>query len=97
MDKHLSRFVKFAVNVMGVPQDFTNPRETAERGIRAVESFFFTLDMPVSIPMLLDRSLTAEEIDTRVDKCSRDGKMNIGAMEVLTAKDMELIYKMANK
>ena len=97
MDKHLSRFVKFAVNVMGVPQDFTNPRETAERGIRAVESFFFSLDMPVSIPMLLDRALTAEEIDTLVDKCSRGGTMNIGAMEVLTPEDMKKIYRLANE
>lgn len=97
MDKHLSRFVKFAVNVMGVPQDFTNPRETAERGIRAVESFFFSLDMPVSIPMLLDRTLTAEEIDTLVDKCSRGGTMNIGAMEVLTPEDMKKIYRLANE
>ena len=97
MDKHLSRFVKFAVNVMGVPQDFTNPRETAERGIRAVESFFFSLDMPVSIPMLLDRTLTAEEIDTLVDKCSRGGTMNIGAMEVLTPEDMKNIYRLANE
>ena len=97
MDKHLSRFVKFAVNVMGVPQDFTDPRETAMRGIRALEDFFLSIDMPVSIDGVLDRRLTYEEIDALVDKCSRGGKMNIGAMEVLTPEDMWQIYKKANE
>lgn len=97
MDKHLSRFVKFAVNVMGVPQDFTDPRETAMRGIRALEDFFLSIDMPVSIDGVLDRRLTVEEIDALVDKCSRGGKMNIGAMEVLTPEDMRKIYKKANE
>ena len=97
MDKHLSRFVKFAVNVMGVPQDFTDPRETAMRGIRALEDFFLSIDMPVSIDGVLDRRLTVEEIDALVDKCSRGGKMNIGAMEVLKPEDMTAIYRLANK
>lgn len=97
MDKHLNRFVKFAVNVMGVPQDFTNPRETAERGIRAFEKFLIDIDMPVCIEELIDRQLTDEEIDELVDKCSRGGKMNIGAMEVLTPEDMKKIYQKANE
>ena len=33
MDRHLSRFVQFAVNVMGVTNDFTDPRATALKGI----------------------------------------------------------------
>ena len=82
---------------MGVPQDFTDPRETAMRGIRALEDFFLSIDMPVSIDGVLDRRLTYEEIDALVDKCSRGGKMNIGAMEVLTPEDMWQIYKKANE
>lgn len=97
MDKHLNRFVKFAVNVMRVPQDFSNPRETAKRGINALESFFISINMPICIPELIDRQLTDEEIDELVDKCSRGGTMNIGAMEVLTPEDMRAIYKRANE
>ncbi len=97
MDKHLNRFVKFAVNVMRVPQDFTNPRETAMRGIKALEDFFMSIEMPLTIPDVLDRFLTDEEIDALVDKCSRGGKMNIGAMEVLTPDDMRKIYRIANE
>jgi hypothetical protein len=52
--------------------------------------------MPICIEDLLNRQMTEDEIDELVDKCSRDGKMNIGAMEVLTPKDMKAIYKEAN-
>jgi len=96
MDKHLTRFVKFAVNVMGVMQDFTDPRATALRGIEAMEQFFKSIGMPICIVDLLNRQMTEDEIDELVDKCSRDGKMNIGAIEVLTPKDMKAIYKEAN-
>jgi hypothetical protein len=97
MDRHLSRFVQFAVNVMGVTNDFANPRATALKGIAAIERFFSSIGMPVSIPELIGRTATNEEIALLVRKCSRDGKMNIGAMEILTPADMEQIYCMANK
>ena len=97
MDKHLSRFVKFAVNVMGVTNDFTDPKATALKGIEATERFFHAIGMPTSIPELIGREATDEEIKMLVDKCSRGGKITIGAMEVLGTNDMELIYKMANK
>lgn len=97
MDKHLSRFVQFAVNVMGVTNDFTSPKATALKGVEAIEQFYRTIGMPVNIPELIGREATDEEIKTLVDKCSRGGKMNIGAMEVLTSADMEDIYRLANR
>ena len=97
MDKHLNRFVQFAVNVMGVRNDFTDPRATALRGIEAIERFFDQIGMPTSIPGLIGRQATEEEIETLVAKCSRGGKMNIGAMEVLNPADMTAIYRLANQ
>ena len=96
MDKHLNRFVQFAVNVMGVTNDFSNPRATALRGIEAIERFFQQIGMPTSIPALIGRKATDEEIETLVAKCSRGGKMNIGAMEILKPADMTAIYRLAN-
>ena len=96
MDRHLNRFVQFAVNVMGVTNDFTDPHATALRGIEVVERFFKRIGMPISIPELIGRPATDEEIATLVRKCSRDGKMKIGAMEILNSDDMEKIYRMAN-
>ena len=97
MDKHLSRFVQFAVNVMGVTNDFGHPEETALRGIAAIEEFYRQIGMPTSIPELIGRPATDEEILLMVKKCSREGSMNIGAMEILQPKDMEAIYRIANK
>ena len=97
MEKHLSRFEKFAVNVMGVLQDFTNPRMTALRGIEAMEAFFTEIGMPTSIPELIGRKATDEEIAIMAEKCSRGGTITIGAMEVLEQADMTEIYQLANE
>ena len=96
MDKHLSRFVQFAVNVMGVTNDFSDPRATALRGIEAIERFFQQIGMPTSIPALIGRKATDEEIETLVAKCSRGGKITLGAMEILKTPDMIAIYRLAN-
>lgn len=97
MDKHLNRFVQFAVNVMGVTNDFTDARATALKGVEGTERFFRSIGMPTSIPALIGRKATDEEIDVMVRKCSRDGKITIGAMEVLKPVDMLKIYRMANE
>ncbi|MBQ6378706.1 MAG: iron-containing alcohol dehydrogenase [Prevotella sp.] len=107
MDKHISRFVKFAVNVMGVAVPVADAEQLAAdpeaqkaialRGVEAIERFFKSIGMPISIPELIGRPATDEEIAEMVRKCSRDGKITVGAMEVLAEKDMKLIYKMANK
>ena len=97
MDKHLNRFAKFAVNVMNVTNDFTDAKATALKGVEAIERFFHAIGMPTSIPELIGRQATDEEIETLVEKCSRGGKMNIGAMEVLTPKDMTAVYRLANE
>lgn len=94
-DKHLSRFVQFAVNVMGVENDFSHPDETAEKGIRAIEDFYCKIGMPTNIHELLGREITDAEIDVMVDKCSRGGTITLGAMEVLRPEDMRNIYQMA--
>ena len=93
--RHLNRFVRFAVNVMGVENDFSHPDETAEKGIRAVEDFYRKIGMPTNIHELLGREITADEIDVLVDKCSRGGTITVGAMEVIDAQAMRDIYELA--
>ena len=94
-DKHLSRFVQFAVNVMGIENDFAHPDETAEKGIRAIEDFYRKIGMPTSIHELLGREVTDDEIEVLVDKCSRGNTITIGAFEVLGADEMRAIYRLA--
>ena len=96
MPQHVSRFVQFAVNVMGVTNDFAHPEETALKGIEAMEQFYRTIGMPTSIPELIGRKVTDEEIAEMVAKCSRGGTITVGAMEVLQSSDMEAVYRKAN-
>jgi hypothetical protein len=97
MDRHQSRFVQFAVNVMGIRNDYADPRATALRGIEALERFYRAIGMPTTIPELIGRKATDDEIKEMVRKCSRDGRITIGAMEVLGEKEMEQVYRAANK
>ena len=92
---HEARFAKFAVNVMGVENDFTNPRRTAERGIEATERFFARLGMPVSITEMLGRPVTDGEREEMARRASHDGQITIGNIRVLHREDMVEIYKMA--
>ena len=97
MPRHVGRFVQFAVNVMGVTNDFAHPEDVALRGIEAMERFYRDINMPTSIPELIGRRATDEEIALMVRKCSRGGTITLGAMEVITEKDMDKIYRMANE
>ncbi|MBO7581807.1 MAG: iron-containing alcohol dehydrogenase [Bacteroidaceae bacterium] len=95
MHENLRRFVRFAVNVMDVPNDFTNPEGTALKGIEAMERFYHAIGMPINIKELIGRDITDAEIKEMTRKCSRDGKSTCGGLKVLEAKDMQAIYQMA--
>ena len=95
LKENVSRFVRFAVNVMGVPNDFTDPEGTALRGIEAMEQFYHAIGMPVNIHELIGRDITDDEISEMTRKCSRDHSATCGQLRVLKAEDMEAIYKMA--
>jgi alcohol dehydrogenase YqhD (iron-dependent ADH family) len=95
MHERMNRFVRFAVNVMGVTNDFSDPEGTAMRGIEAVEQFYLAIGMPINIRQLIGREITDDEITEMVRKCSRDYTATTGCFKVLKASDMEAIYKMA--
>ncbi len=95
MHENISRFVRFAVNVMDVPNDFSDPEGTAIKGIEATERFYHAIGMPINIKELIGRDITDEEIKEMARKCSRGNTATCGVLKVLEAKDMEAIYKMA--
>lgn len=95
LHEDVPRFVRFAVNVMGVTNDYTDPEGTALKGIEAMERFYHAIGMPINIHELIGRKITDEEISEMVRKCSYGGTKTTGAFKVLAAKDMEAIYKMA--
>lgn len=92
---NISRFAQFAVNVMGVPQNFKSLEETAEAGIKATEAFFRSIGMPTNIHDLIGKEITDEEIEIMADKCCEFGARTVGGLKVLEREDMVKIYKMA--
>lgn len=92
-----SRFARFAVNVLGVPNDFNSPERTALAGIEAMERFYRAINMPTSIPELIGRAASEEEIATMAQICSGNDSHTVGAFKALNMQDMINIYTLANK
>lgn len=93
---NVERFVRFAVNVMGVSNDNSDPEGTAMRGIEAMERFYKDIKMPVTLQELLGRKATDEEIEELARRCSHDGSITVGNLKVLTQEEMKAVYKLAN-
>jgi alcohol dehydrogenase len=90
----ISRFVQFAVNVMGCTNDFAHPEKTAIAGIEAMEDFYRSIGMPTSVSeMGID--MTEAQMKEMALKCSFQNKRTVGNFRVLTTEDMEAIYRMA--
>lgn len=88
------RFAQFAVNVMGVTNDFFHSEKTALAGIHAMEEFYHLISMPISITEL-GVELTDDQIEELAYKCSFENTRTIGAFKTLDIEDMKKIYKMA--
>ena len=92
---NVSRFVRFAVNVMGVENDFTDPEATAIRGIESMERFYHSIGMPINMHELIGRDITDAQIKEMVRKCSHDYTLTQGQFKVLSPDDMTAIYTLA--
>ena len=93
MDARPERFAQFAQNVMQVEQG-EDVAKTAQKGIEAMEDFYRSIDMPVSIQEL-GVTLTEEQIKELADKCSFYEKRTIGCVKKLDREDIYKIYQAA--
>lgn len=87
------RFARFSEKVMGTPAggDFL---KIALRGIEAMEEFFRSINMPVSLKEL-GLSPTSEELSEMAEKCSFWGKRTVGCVKSLDKEDIYRIYQEA--
>jgi alcohol dehydrogenase YqhD (iron-dependent ADH family) len=88
-----ARFARFGMKVLDVA-DKGDDMATALAGIEAMEDFFRSIGMPVSIGEL-GVSPTDEQIAEMALKCSHFGERTIGSFKPLNQEDMVRIYKMA--
>ncbi|WP_286909399.1 iron-containing alcohol dehydrogenase [Clostridium sp. UBA1652] len=91
---NVARFAQFAVNVLGVPNDFSDQEKTALAGIEAMEAYYKSIDMPISIKEL-GVELNDEQIHELAYKCSFQKTRTIGGVKALNMEDIIEIYKMA--
>ena len=89
----LPRFVRYAVNVMGVIHSGSD-EETALKGIETMEKFYHRIGMPVNMREL-GIAPTDEQITAMAESCSRAAGGKKGSAKVLYQKDFEEIYRMA--
>ncbi len=92
----LDRFVKYAINVMGVDADMGTLSEddkkvVAEKGISSMEEFYHSIDMPTNLKELGIHP-TAAQIEELADRCLVACGSFTGAAKSLTREDMINIY-----
>ena len=90
----LDRFVKFAVNVMGV-ENAGAPEDVALKGIEAMEDFYRSIAMPTCFSEL-GISPTQEQLVTMARKLHIACGGTKGTAKVLREADFLKIYEMAN-
>ncbi len=89
----LSRFVRFALRVMGVSAGDTDA-ETAERGICAMEAFYREIGMPIRIREL-GITPTEEQMKEMAHHLAVSTGGHFGSARVLREEDFLAIYRQA--
>lgn len=84
----ITRFVKYAVNVWNVEEDFYDQEQTALEGIRRTKEFFRSVGMPVSFK---EAEISGERIEEMAEKCTKYGA--VGGFKKLEKQDCINIYE----
>lgn len=91
MKNDIMRFAQFAVRVWGCEMDFSNPENTARKGIEKYEQFMTSIGMPVRFSQL---GAKAEDIPTLVSSIGL-GEHTMGSFVKLKQEDIKKIYELA--
>ena len=89
----LSRFKRYAINVMGVPA-VGSDEEIALKGIEAMEAFYREIKMPTNLREL-GINATDEDLKLMAHKCAVGVNGGKGSARFLKEEDMYEIYKMS--
>lgn len=89
-----NRFMQFAVNVLQIPCNLSQPEQAAMEGIQGLEAFFCSLDMPTSVSGL-GIQLNDKQIEELAYKCSFQNQRTIGSFQKLDLEDIKKIYRLA--
>ncbi|MBQ4252835.1 MAG: iron-containing alcohol dehydrogenase [Erysipelotrichaceae bacterium] len=93
MNDCLDRFVKYAVNVMGV-EESGDKQQVALEGIHKMEEFYHRIAMPINMREL-GIEPTDRQIEEMADSCLRATGGGCGSARKLNRDDMIAIYRKA--
>jgi alcohol dehydrogenase YqhD (iron-dependent ADH family) len=88
----INRFAQFAVRVWNVENSFWSPEQTAIEGIRRVENFFKSLDLPTSLKEL---GITDDRLEEMASKATKSDTATVGNFIKLNKKDVYNILRLA--
>ena len=86
------KLAQFATRVFGVPEDFGSEEEIAAEGIRRLEDFYRSLDMPVRQSEI---HIDDRDFDRMAERCAAMVGGTVGAFVPLKAADCRKIYELA--
>ena len=93
LKQDMTRFVRFAVNVMHAEMDFFHPERTALEGIARLEQWFASLDLATTLGGLNIDDTYLTEMAQKVKKTNGDG--TLGRFVILRPDDVEAILRNA--
>ncbi|MCJ7691046.1 MAG: iron-containing alcohol dehydrogenase [Clostridiaceae bacterium] len=88
----INRFAQFAVRVWNVENSFWSPEQTAIEGIRRVENFFKSLDLPTGLKEL---GITDDRLEEMASKATNSDTSTVGNFIKLNKKDVYNILRLA--
>lgn len=89
---NVNRFAQLAVRVWGLDMNFEDPMRTALSGIDAFESYFKSLDMPVSLHEL---GVEEDKLEEMAEKCTFYGKRRLAGIREFGKDEILEVYKRA--
>lgn len=88
----IKRFAQFASRVWNVDYAFWSPEKTAQEGIKRLENFLKSIDLPVSMK---DINLPDDRLEEMADKCTQSDNYAVGNFVKLKKNDVLSILKLA--
>jgi hypothetical protein len=93
--KHdINRFVQFAVRVWNIEPNYFSPEETAWKGIEALEKFFLSINLPITLEGL---GITDDRFEEMADKATNSDQSTLGNFVKLKKSDIYNILKLASE
>jgi alcohol dehydrogenase YqhD (iron-dependent ADH family) len=93
VDTDVMRFAQMASRIWGMQMDFSDPKSTALKGIRAFHSFLHDIGMPINFEEL---GAKEEDIPILIQKLGIGDGVRYG-FKNLDKTDVENIYKISAK